>query len=1121
MFKGLSGLKKAVKGGISAVAEHSSNLAEQVVSDPSTSQGHLKESLKEKVKGFNSTVSDVGENVLANTEGAGAGKEKASEVVHNIKHYGGFGEEYLGYSDPTKDLRKAVKQKEKAAKKARKEKKKKTGKKGEDLFDPENLAKYKREIEEKRRQAEAAAAATEHSHSDNSPQEGGGEEDKAGDSEAAAGDDGKQRLSLSLATHEDQQHHHHSSRQASAANTPSGRSPAVEKKEDSDDWKLFQSLTTGVDHLIQKTSTDLKEIKEESYFQQKEVKVVDNTQAGLERRKLEEKRKEKGKNWVDLESGSFEDFDGAVEDFDEDKKKKRQQADDGEDEEEGGLDEKKPETEEKGKEEEEEKPELFKEPSIDEFDADEDEDIFNTDFVTAVTTGEVKLAVIPDSPTYDDDEDDPFNTTIADVIVKKDKEVKKKEQTKLKFTGLSAVADVLAGKADKLDKSQLEHQVKKKRRRANRINLIADEADDVTAVEDLAEDLGPDTAPELQIDILGDLGNTNSEQALGVPGGKGLLATTPTSPSKVEENKDDSAGKVDLSEFEDILGLGDSKDTVVDLTSNIAILAGEFATAAEEEEDDFDAAFDALAHESVTKTRLEELEKQFENDDIFDTSGADKVLQLASLIDKVEDKPEPELVFEDPFDTSAYDHITGEVETELEFDSLVSRAPTTATSLTADSKSPSVVTGAGSSVFSSGAPEEAQNSEGWAAFVDKSKPPPRPAPPAPRRPPLPPSVYVHPDDRPETPSVVIKAPSTESLKSWNNAVADQLIRKSVSDALLEEEQEEEDDPFDTKGYEGIVGEPEDPFDTSKVGQDSKDKEENNEGEKEELPDCEDPFDTTAVDGVIEKSRETERALEKARQPLDLLTEGDDGPAAEGDDLVTLQPVSKDVSNPEVDPFDTDFAAEVLPDKGDPFDTTHVKGELGKAEIKALEEEFLDQDEFDPRIKEGTAVPKRNLPGVAGRARPKTAGTGELKIKSVSEEEEEQVEEDPFDTSIVDKVIPVRKAKKSTELSVEDDDFDPTSSFQKSKETAPGVTPVPEEEEEEIDPFDTGFATSALPEEERKQEEERQRQEELKRKQEEEERERLRTIAEAAERLKKRQQTQPSPDISDDDFDPRA
>ena len=38
------------------------------------------------------------------------------DVAHNIKHYGAFGEDVLGYSDPQKELRKAVKAKEKAAK---------------------------------------------------------------------------------------------------------------------------------------------------------------------------------------------------------------------------------------------------------------------------------------------------------------------------------------------------------------------------------------------------------------------------------------------------------------------------------------------------------------------------------------------------------------------------------------------------------------------------------------------------------------------------------------------------------------------------------------------------------------------------------------------------------------------------------------------------------------------------------------------------------------------------------------------------------------------------------------------------------------------------------------------
>ena len=50
MFKGLAGLKKAVKGGFSVVAETSSQLAEQVVGDPSTSKDNLKESIKKKVR---------------------------------------------------------------------------------------------------------------------------------------------------------------------------------------------------------------------------------------------------------------------------------------------------------------------------------------------------------------------------------------------------------------------------------------------------------------------------------------------------------------------------------------------------------------------------------------------------------------------------------------------------------------------------------------------------------------------------------------------------------------------------------------------------------------------------------------------------------------------------------------------------------------------------------------------------------------------------------------------------------------------------------------------------------------------------------------------------------------
>ena len=659
--------------------------------------------------------------------------------------------------------------------------------------------------------------------------------------------------------------------------------------------------------------------------------------------------------------------------------------------------------------------------------------------------------MIPDDPIFDDGEDDPFDTNIAVVkkIVKEEEQKKKKEETKLKFTGLSAVADVLAGKSEKLDPSAVEHAVKRKRRRANRINLIGEDASAVTAAEEIDGAANPE-AKEDTADILGLLGPSDK-----VPEGD-LLASVATTAaaSEVSEGADrkDDKGGIDLSEFDEIGG--DSKN---ELTSNIAILAGEFTQAAEEEEDEFDAAFDALAQESVTKAKLEEFEKQFENeDDIFDTTNADKVLKLASLLDKVEDNEKEnsnapceeidESQFEDPFDTSAYDGIVGKAEEELDFDALVNR------DVRENAVVDIVIKDAGEDAFGS-TPNKvsAGVDEGWAAFEGNK--PKRPPPPVrPNRPP-PPRAALDPSDNP---AVVVRVPSTESVKSWNVSAAERSIHthhEERRDTLREEDEEDEYDPFDTKGYG----------------------EENDRAEDAE-DDIEDPFAVPdAVNEIAEQVEEAKRQDELAKQPVDLL--GGDGDNAGGG---TLTPEV----NPDVDPFDTEFAAEVLPNKGDPFETGHI-------DIKALEEELLAEPEFDPRTAEGTAVPKKNLPGVAGRARPRGA-SGELSVKAPSEEKEE-VEEDPFDTSIVDKVVPLRRAEKRSEISVEDDDFDPTATFKKSKEIQQSLA-------EEPDPFDTSVAVNALPEEERRAELERRRKE-------------------AEEKARKAQE--PSPDISDDDFDPRA
>ena len=303
----------------------------------------------------------------------------------------------------------------------------------------------------------------------------------------------------------------------------------------------------------------------------------------------------------------------------------------------------------------------------------------------AVLDVKQKLAEIPDSP-VEEEGPDLFDTNYATEIVEKaEKERKvreKAESNKIKFGCISAAADVLTGKADKVDKSAVEHTVRKKSRRANRINLIADEPDDVTALENIdGIDLTQvNNEKQSSVDLFDELG-----EDLSIPAGD-LLTTTPspcvlpTCPQPQSEQAEQSGdstgvGLIDISEF-DVVQRKESA-----LTSNVALLAGELTEAPEEEEDPFDSAFDALAKESLSKTKLEEIEADLFNDDLFDTTKADAVLKLASLTNVLnKDLEEEEIVLDtfedkDPFDTSAYDHITKGLEEDLEFESLAKRDP--------------------------------------------------------------------------------------------------------------------------------------------------------------------------------------------------------------------------------------------------------------------------------------------------------------------------------------------------------------------------------------------------------------------------------------------------------------
>jgi len=230
------------------------------------------------------------------------------------------------------------------------------------------------------------------------------------------------------------------------------------------------------------------------------------------------------------------------------------------------------------------------------------------------------------------------------------------------------------GKAKKVDKSAVEHTVKKKRRRANRINLIAEDIDDVTALDEI-EGVDLDRADKVdKLDVF------SAEDGLEVPVGDLLCSTPSPGPVATQELLDldlsthtEQRLSEDLKEFDVVQG------EEVALTSNLAILAAEFAEAEVEEADPFDEAFDQLAKESINKKTLEEIESDLYNDDLFDTSKADEVLRLASLT-AVVNKQEVEVEFDtfddkDPFDTTEYEHLTKDHEEDLEFEQLAKRDP--------------------------------------------------------------------------------------------------------------------------------------------------------------------------------------------------------------------------------------------------------------------------------------------------------------------------------------------------------------------------------------------------------------------------------------------------------------
>lgn len=424
-------------------------------------------------------------------------------------------------------------------------------------------------------------------------------------------------------------------------------------------------MTSGIDSIVKQKKDDLDSLKVTSYYQRKKTQDEIEEDARLARPKnLVGARK---KRWVDLDQDGFEEREGViVEDVSE-----AEESDAEEDENEPVADDEndiQPSPKEETPVEEEAEQEVEEEEK-----EEEEDDIFDTEFVNEqLAVLDLKLNEIPDSPI--DEGPDVFDTNYAsDIVQKAEKErakAEKAENDKIKFGCIAAAADVLTGKSAAVDKSAVEHTMRKRpgrpRPRPGVTNNQEPESEVVTAAEDV-DSAKLEPTDESNISAAADdpkitVASTSAEASPVVPGSPiGDL-----SPSK---------------EPEIATGIEDSNEPIETV---------EPPEEEEEEDDPFDAAFDELAKEALQKVNIDDITADLFNEDLFDTSAADAVLNLASLTNVVEkEKEEEEIVLDtfddkDPFDTSAYEHITKDFEEDLEFESLAKRDPNETSSAVAD-----------------------------------------------------------------------------------------------------------------------------------------------------------------------------------------------------------------------------------------------------------------------------------------------------------------------------------------------------------------------------------------------------------------------------------------------------
>lgn len=237
-----------------------------------------------------------------------------------------------------------------------------------------------------------------------------------------------------------------------AATEATNGAGGANKSENDEEWAKFKALTSGVDSILHKTQQELDHIKQTSFYQRLPSAAEKKKQEEEEAAAREAARLAEEKRIADEKEANRDKLAEAVVEL---------------------------------SESEEESEEL--------------DDIFATDYIDKITSGELQLGVVPDSPELEIDlGPDPFDTAYAEkVIVGADKAKGGK-----KLVSLGAAVEVLTGRVDR-DHAVALSGAKRKPRKGIQ-DLLLDDSIDLEAVATEVEAVSATPEPTNLLDELED-----------------------------------------------------------------------------------------------------------------------------------------------------------------------------------------------------------------------------------------------------------------------------------------------------------------------------------------------------------------------------------------------------------------------------------------------------------------------------------------------------------------------------------------------------------------------------------------------------------------------------------------